>query len=77
MVALLLLANTINIGADIGAMGAAAQLLVPLPLLLITAVFALAVVASEVFIPVGCIYQVKLPDAHACIPEAGHLVAGG
>jgi hypothetical protein len=29
MIALLLLANTINIGADIGAMGAAAQLLVP------------------------------------------------
>jgi hypothetical protein len=28
-------------------------------------------------VTVGCIYQVKLPDAHACLPEAGHLVAGG
>src|SRR5215470_7674448 len=51
LVALLLVANTINIGADIGAMGAAAQLLVPLPLLLLTVVFAAAVVASEVFVP--------------------------
>ncbi len=48
---LLLLANTINIGADIGAMGAAAQLLVPLPQLLLTAVFATAIVGREVFMP--------------------------
>ena len=51
MIALLLVANTINIGADIGAMGAAAQLLVPLPLLLLTATFAVAVVAFEVLVP--------------------------
>src|SRR5215469_4705440 len=51
MVALLLVANTINIGADIGAMGAAAQLIVPLPLLLLTVVFAIVMVAFEVFLP--------------------------
>jgi Mn2+/Fe2+ NRAMP family transporter len=51
MIALLLLANTINIGADIGAMGAAAQLLVPLPLLLLTVVFAVIMVTFEVFLP--------------------------
>jgi NRAMP (natural resistance-associated macrophage protein)-like metal ion transporter len=51
MIALLLLANTINIGADIGAMGAAARLLVPLPLLLLTVVFAVVMVAFEVFLP--------------------------
>jgi len=51
MVALLLIANTINIGADIGAMGAAAQLLVPLPLLLLTVVFAATIVAFEIFLP--------------------------
>src|SRR5262249_58833259 len=39
VIALLLLANTINIGADIGAMGAAAHLLVPLPALLLTVIF--------------------------------------
>lgn len=31
LVSLVLIANTINIGADIGAMGAAAHLLLPLP----------------------------------------------
>src|SRR5215470_15831953 len=51
MIALLLLANTINIGADIGAMGAAAQLLVPVPLLLLTVAFAVVIVAFEVFLP--------------------------
>src|SRR5215469_7864290 len=53
MVALLLIANTINIGADIGAMGAAAGLLVPLPLLLLTVVFAVVIVVFEVFLPYG------------------------
>ena len=51
MIALLLLANTINIGADIGAMGAAAHLLVPLPALLLTVIFAAAIVAAEIMIP--------------------------
>ena len=51
MIALLLLANTINIGADIGAMGAAAHLLVPLPALLLTVVFAAVIVAAEIFVP--------------------------
>src|SRR5215469_13485080 len=51
MIALLLLANTINIGADIGAMGAATRLLVPLPLLLLTVVFSVVIVALEVFLP--------------------------
>jgi Mn2+/Fe2+ NRAMP family transporter len=51
MVALLLIANTINIGADLGAMGAAAQLLVPLPLLLMTVAFAATIVIFEVLMP--------------------------
>jgi len=51
MILLLLLANTINIGADIGAMGAAAQLLVPIPVLLLTVAFAVSIVAFEIFTP--------------------------
>src|SRR5262249_61391161 len=47
MIALLLLANTINIGADIGAMGAAAHLLVPLPALPLPDVFASALVRAH------------------------------
>ncbi|HEX9070187.1 MAG TPA: divalent metal cation transporter, partial [Ktedonobacterales bacterium] len=51
-VALLLLANTVNIGADLGAMAASTRLLIPsvpfYPLLLI---FAVGMVAVEVFVP--------------------------
>jgi NRAMP (natural resistance-associated macrophage protein)-like metal ion transporter len=41
---LLFIANTINVGADIGAMGAAAKLIVPLPGLLFVIVFGVATV---------------------------------
>lgn len=49
MVALVVLANTINIGADIGAMASAAQLLVPLPFMLLTFGFTLTILLLEVF----------------------------
>lgn len=49
-VALVVTANAINIGADLGAMGAAANLLVPVPALWLTVVFTVVMVLLEVFI---------------------------
>ena len=49
MVGLLLLANTINLGADIGAMGAALKLLIGGPSLVYVLGFAIISVALEVF----------------------------
>jgi NRAMP (natural resistance-associated macrophage protein)-like metal ion transporter len=51
LVALLFVANTINIGADLSAMGAAAKLAVGGSEHLYTALFALACLAGTVFIP--------------------------
>jgi NRAMP (natural resistance-associated macrophage protein)-like metal ion transporter len=51
IVLLLLIANIINIGADIGAMGAAVNLLVGGPTLLYCVLFALVSVMLQVFIP--------------------------
>jgi Mn2+/Fe2+ NRAMP family transporter len=48
---LLLIANIINIGADIGAMGAAVNLLVGGPTLLYCVLFALVSVLLQVFVP--------------------------
>jgi Mn2+/Fe2+ NRAMP family transporter len=50
-VVLLLVANIINIGADIGAMGAAVNLLVGGPTLLYCVLFALVSVLLQVFVP--------------------------
>ena len=49
LVSLLLVANTINIGADLGAMAAALRLLIHGPMLLYVAGFAIVSVAIEVF----------------------------
>ncbi|MBU6501026.1 MAG: divalent metal cation transporter [Patescibacteria group bacterium] len=46
---LILIANTINIGADLGAMGAAARLIIPLPLGILTLIFTAAILILEVF----------------------------
>ena len=51
MVLLVLVANVINLGADIGAMGAAVKLLVGGPALLYAAGFAVASVCLETFLP--------------------------
>jgi NRAMP (natural resistance-associated macrophage protein)-like metal ion transporter len=51
MVGLLLIANTINIAADLGAMGAALQLLAGGPTLLYTALFGLLSLVLQVYIP--------------------------
>ena len=50
IVSLLVLANVINIGADLGAMGSALQLLVGGPVALYVAVFAAVTAALEVFV---------------------------
>ena len=50
MVLLLVVANTINLGADVGAMGAALNLLFPGPRLLYVAAFGLVSVLLEVFV---------------------------
>lgn len=51
IVALLLLANTVNIGADIGAMIASLQLLVPVNFFVGAIVLTVAMTALEVFVP--------------------------
>jgi len=49
---LLLIANTINIGADIGAMAASIRLVVPqLPVIVATISFSAFIILSEVFVP--------------------------
>ncbi len=50
IVALLIIANTINIGADLGAMAAALKLLIDGPLLLYVAAFAIVTVLLETFL---------------------------
>ncbi len=51
-VVLVLIANTINIGADLGAMAATTQLLVPsLPFLVLLALIGLIILLLEVFVP--------------------------
>src|ERR1700677_1559580 len=49
VVGLVVVANTINIGADLGAMASAAQLLVPAPFILLTLIFTSIILALEVF----------------------------
>jgi Mn2+/Fe2+ NRAMP family transporter len=49
VVGLVVIANTINIGADLGAMAAAAQLLVPVPFIVLTLVFTTIILLLEVF----------------------------
>ena len=50
IVALLIVANTINVGADLGAMAAALKLLIDGPALLYVALFAVASVLLEIFL---------------------------
>jgi Mn2+/Fe2+ NRAMP family transporter len=50
-VALVAVANTVNIGADLTSMAAAAQLLVPVPQRLAAVVFALVMIVLEVIVP--------------------------
>jgi NRAMP (natural resistance-associated macrophage protein)-like metal ion transporter len=47
---LVLIANTINIGADIGAMAAAAGLIIPLPFVLLTLFFTILILVLEIFV---------------------------
>jgi NRAMP (natural resistance-associated macrophage protein)-like metal ion transporter len=49
VVALVVIANTINIGADIGAMASAAQLLVPVPFVILTLFFTASILLLEIF----------------------------
>ena len=52
LASLLLIANTINIGADIGAMGAAARLIFPdLPFVLTTLLFTTFVLVVQIYVP--------------------------
>jgi NRAMP (natural resistance-associated macrophage protein)-like metal ion transporter len=48
-VALIVLANTINIGADLGAMGAAARLIIPIPVGVLTLFFTALILILEIF----------------------------
>ncbi len=52
IISLLLIANTINIGADIGAMSASVKLVFPhLPIVAVTILFTALVICAEIFIP--------------------------
>ncbi|NTV30440.1 divalent metal cation transporter [candidate division WWE3 bacterium] len=50
-VALVFVANTINIGSDLGAMAAAMQLIIPVPFFVLVILFAVIIVLLEVLIP--------------------------
>ncbi|HLZ56446.1 MAG TPA: divalent metal cation transporter [Ktedonosporobacter sp.] len=50
VVLLILIANTINIGADIGAMAAAANLLFPLPFMVFALLFTVIILTLEIFL---------------------------
>jgi NRAMP (natural resistance-associated macrophage protein)-like metal ion transporter len=50
LLALILVANTINIGADLGAMGAAAQLIIPINFTLLTLFFTVLILVLEIFV---------------------------
>src|ERR1700749_1580931 len=49
VVGLVVVANTINIGADIGAMASAAELLVPAPFVVLTLIFTVIILVLEIF----------------------------
>jgi len=49
VVGLVVIANTINIGADIGAMAAAAQLIIPAPFIVLTLSFTAIILLLEIF----------------------------
>jgi len=49
VVGLVVIANTINIGADIGAMASAAQLLIPVPFVILTLFFTATILVLEIF----------------------------
>src|ERR1700732_532583 len=49
VVGLVVVANTINIGADLGAMAAAAQLLIPAPFIVLTLLFTTVILSLEIF----------------------------
>lgn len=49
LVSLVLIANILNIGADIGAMAAAAKLVIPLPFVVLTLLFTASILILEIF----------------------------
>src|ERR1700709_851342 len=49
VVGLVVIANTINIGADIGAMASAAALLIPIPFVVLTLLFTATILVLEIF----------------------------
>jgi len=52
IISLLLIANTINIGADIGAMSASVKLVLPqLPIGVVTILFTALIICTEIFVP--------------------------
>lgn len=52
LISLFLIANTINIGADIGAMSASVRLILPQsPIAIVTILFTLLIIVTEIFVP--------------------------
>lgn len=52
LISLFLIANTINIGADIGAMSASVRLILPQsPIAIVTILFTLLIIGTEIFVP--------------------------
>ena len=65
IVGLLLIANTLNIAADIAAMGDALRLVVGGPMLVYIALFGIGCLAAEILIPYQQLFAIP-EDAHAC-----------
>ena len=79
-VTLLLVANTINLGADLGAMAASLNLLLPGPVLLYTALFAVLSVGLEIWLSydryVGILKWTTLSlFAYVAVPFVAHIHA--
>lgn len=58
LAALVMIANTFNVGADIGGMSAAARLVTPLPADAWTLVFGLGLIAAQVWLPYAVIARI-------------------
>jgi NRAMP (natural resistance-associated macrophage protein)-like metal ion transporter len=68
LAALVIVANTINIGADIGGMAAAARLVVPIPVVVWMLLFGIGLVAAQVWFS----YQEAAQcSSHTASPAAG------
>ena len=69
IISLLLIANTINIGADIGAMSASVKLVFPyLPIVIVTILFTALIICAEIFVPYRKYVTIPVSYTHLTLP---------